>query len=146
MTWLNVRCVAKERCPYSHVQTGDVFHARQEELMNVVAEGTVVETPHVGAKVYIQITNVRTPEQVPSIVTTHFLLQSKDDELEDMDVSLNIQTNRHRRAITFNLNVSQSFLPHLVQKSVDSSGTVKKPRFFTNFYAMVKRTVRARTS
>ena len=59
--------------------------------MNVVAEGTVVETPHVGAKVYIQITNVRTPEQVPSIVTTHFLLQSKD-ELEDMDVSLNIQT------------------------------------------------------
>jgi len=59
----NGRCVAKERCPYSHVQTGDVFHARQEELMNVVAEGTVVETPHVGAKVYIQITNVRTPEQ-----------------------------------------------------------------------------------
>ena len=76
--------------------------------MNVVAEGTVVETPHVGAKVYIQITNVRTPEQVPSIVTTHFLLQSKD-ELEDMDVSLNIQTNRHRRAITFNLDVSQIF-------------------------------------
>ena len=74
--------MAKERCPYSHVQTGDVFHARQEELMNVVAEGTVVETPHVGAKVYIQITNVRTPEQVPSIVTTHFLLQNKDDELK----------------------------------------------------------------
>ena len=69
--------MAKERCPYSHVQTGDVFHARQEELMNVVAEGSVVETPHVGAKVYIQITNVRTPEQVPSIVTTHFLLQIK---------------------------------------------------------------------
>ena len=45
----NGKCAAGRRCEYKHIQTGDSFHQKHEEMVNVVT-GSAVRPPAVGSR------------------------------------------------------------------------------------------------